>query len=91
MVSEGFQRGLKPCGFRGVSEGFQRDLKPSVVSEGFQRGLKPSQVSEGFQRGLKLSIFIATSSKEFESSLGKNIQTQNNTSFYWENPYKKKH
>ena len=33
MVSEGFQRGLKPCG----SEGFQRGLKPCGfrgVSEG---------------------------------------------------------
>ena len=32
MVSKGFQRGLKPCGFRGVSEGsetvwFQRGLR----------------------------------------------------------------
>ena len=52
MVSEGFQRGLKPCGFRGVSR---------VVSERFQRGLKPSGfrgVSEGsetvwFQRGFR--------------------------------------
>ena len=36
MVSERFQRGLKPRGFRGVSEGSE-----TAVSEGFQRGLKP--------------------------------------------------
>ena len=50
MVSEGFQRGLKPCGFRAEGSetvwfqrtGFQRGL--------FQRGLKPCGfrgVSEG--------------------------------------------
>ena len=39
MVSEGFQRGLKPSGFRGVSEGsktvwFQRGLKLAFLKEG---------------------------------------------------------
>ena len=38
MVSDRFQRGLKPSGFRGlVSEGFQRGMKPCGfrgVSEG---------------------------------------------------------
>ena len=48
MVSEGFQRGLKPCGFRGVSEGsetvwFQRGLKPC----GFRGVSEGSGVSEG--------------------------------------------
>ena len=38
VVSEGFQNGLKRCGFRGVSEWFQRGFR--VVSEWFQRGLK---------------------------------------------------
>ena len=61
VVSDGFQRGLKPCGF---SEGFQRGLKPCGfrgVSEGsetvwFQRGFRGvwnRVVSEGFQRGVK--------------------------------------
>ena len=56
MVSEGFQRGLKPFGFRGVSEGSE-----SAVSEGFQRGLKPCglrgvsewPVTVWFQRGFR--------------------------------------
>ena len=49
MVSEEFERGLKPCGFREVSEGsesFQRGLNQFVVSEGFQSRLKP----RGFRR-----------------------------------------
>ena len=29
--------------------------------------------------------------KNLKKSLGKSIQTKNHTSFYWENPYKKKH
>ena len=57
MVSDGFQRGLKPCGFRGVSEGFETVW----FSEGFPRGLKLCGfrgVSEGseivwFQRGFR--------------------------------------
>ena len=56
MVSEGFQRGLKPCGFRGVSEGSETVW----FQKGF-RGLKPCGfrgVSEGsetvwFQRGFR--------------------------------------
>ena len=73
MVSEGVQRDLKPCGFKGVSEGsetvwFQRGFKgvwKRVVSEGFQRGLKPCGfrgVSEGsetvwFQSGFRGAWF----------------------------------
>ena len=34
MVSEGFQRGLKPCGFRGVSEGSETVGGFRGVSEG---------------------------------------------------------
>ena len=37
MVSEGFQRGLKPSGFRGVSEGFQRGLKHDFSLDDFGR------------------------------------------------------
>ena len=47
MVSDEFQRGLKPCGFRGVSEGsetvwFQRGLEGSetVWFQRFQRGFR---------------------------------------------------
>ena len=64
MVSEGFQRGLKPCDFREVSDGSE------LVC-----GLK------GFQRGSE-TVDVATSPKEFELSLGKNIQTQIHTSLY---------
>ena len=54
MVSEGFQSGLKPCGFRGSSKESKTVwLKPCFrgVSEGsesawFQRGFRG--VSEGF-------------------------------------------
>ena len=38
MVSEWFQSGLKPCGFRGVSE---RGLKPCGFRGVSERGLKP--------------------------------------------------
>ena len=59
MVSEGFHRGLKPCGFTGFSEGpesvcgfrgVSEWLKQSVVSEGFHWGLKSSLVSEGLEK-----------------------------------------
>ena len=51
MVSEGFQRGLKPCGFRRVSEGsetvwFQRGFK------GF-RGVSEGSETVWFQRGFR--------------------------------------
>ena len=54
MVSEGFQRGLKPCGFRGVSEGsetvwFQRGLKPC----GFRRVLEGPETVYTFRRGFR--------------------------------------
>ena len=44
MVSEGFQGGLKPCGFREVSEGSET-VRFQRVSEGsetvwFQRGFR---------------------------------------------------
>ena len=57
VVSERFQKGLKPCGFRGVPEGFEtvwfekgfRGVRNRLVSERFQRGLNQFVVSEGFQ------------------------------------------
>ena len=89
MVSEGFQRGLKPCGFRGVSEGFQRGLKPSGF-RGVSEGSETVWFQRGFQRVWNCRYLLGEAPKNLKKSLGKNIQTQN-TSFYWEKPYKKKH
>ena len=84
MVSEGFQRGLKPCGVRAVSEGsetvwFQRGFRGvwnRLVSDGFQRGLKPCGfrgVSEGsetvwFQTGF-IGVWNRVVSEEFQRGL----------------------
>ena len=72
MVSEGFQRGLKPSG---VSEGSETVRSFRGVSEGSEtvRGFR------GVQRGLKPSVFIGRNPKEFKEVFG---QKHPNTKSY---------
>ena len=49
MVSKGFQRGLKPCGFRGVSEGSETVGGFRGVSEGSETVGGFRRFQEGFE------------------------------------------
>ena len=58
-VSEGFQRALKPCGFRGVSEGsetvwFQRGFKRDLKARGF-RGVSEGSETVWSKRGFRVA------------------------------------
>ena len=78
VVLEGFQNGLKRCGFRGFQRGFRvvSGVWNRVVSEGFQSGLKPcgfrvvSEWSETawFQSGFRV-VWNRVVSEGFQRSL----------------------